>query len=929
MSNKKLVLISLILGVFHCSFNVDAQISLPGKPYSYALETNQADSRISLTPKLFILPKILNDEMLLRAAQEESRCENCIDYYGVGIDTYINVKSGNSFPVKGGTIWLVKIESQNSYGLQLHFSAFKLPQKASLFVYNEDRTITLGAFTHVNNHIDNKFATQLISGKSITVEYFEASDNSFEGEVEIDRVIHSFKPWPGEVKSSEFERALPCTIDINCPDEAMFKDIKKAICRISVFDQNNYLAGRASGFLINNMHTIRKPYVLTSWHILSNPNSWNLQDRFDDWIFEFDYEADVCGSTFQPISRQSHQGASVVTGDETLFMSSSGSDYLLLDLQTTTIENWLDVAYLGWDIRPDATYKRTLSIHHPDGDVKKISHDYEAPITVNTYVQNYSIFDRNINPKTDWKINWNKGITMGGSSGSPLMDYGSHLAIGYLRAGTSDCDINGNNVVSGPDYYSRLSNAWNLYNTSLFYYPLGHYLDPYYTNTKILGNYIPNPTIDPPDPGGGGTGALSEWVTIYPGVSMFPTYTLGSFTDSQVMNCEIAPWKVTVGEAHAVKIPLKAGGGKCLRMASGGWSSINHSEVSRAFSFEKDKEYILTLRVYVDRNGDEIKVTLKNNIEYSGTNRNDCGGINGVPPVTRGDQTLMVLDRSKIFRPTGYLNFATYSIKFVPNQDFKFLSISFYTSANDPYDPQNRGLSYAYVDEIYLFEKGDYIDPQSHDNITYNYSSQLEDENCTNESIIFEKDKYGNGVVVPANKIISIASKAIFIKDEFKTSYGADVTFKIDDCISCTDPSNPFGPLEIDKKTSLLRESTSVDQDSLANPDLLYDYSKYTNIYRPIEEDLSEDYPLNLRTTSAKIFAVFPNPASNKIYVKPLFDIAPVHFELLSLSGKILKSGAFNDNFNIDLEDLPENLYILRIYSGKAIETFKISKLNK
>ena len=106
----------------------------------------------------------------------------------------------------------------------------------------------------------------------------------------------------------------------------------------------------------------------------------------------------------------------------TLLANSSGSDFGLLRL-TETIPELYDVNYAGWDATGN-TPSTPVCIHHPSGDIKKITFDYDNASNAGNF----------------WDINsWDDGTTEPGSSGSPLFDGNSHRIVGQLYGGIASC----------------------------------------------------------------------------------------------------------------------------------------------------------------------------------------------------------------------------------------------------------------------------------------------------------------------------------------------------------------------------------------------------------------------------------------------------------------------------------------------------------
>ena len=119
------------------------------------------------------------------------------------------------------------------------------------------------------------------------------------------------------------------------------------------------------------------------------------------------------------------------------------TDFLLCELNATPNPSW-NVTYAGWD-KSGEIPKSGAGIHHPYGDIKKISLDYK-PLVAESFVIG--------EPLNHWLTNWNVGITESGSSGSPLFDQ-NHRVVGQLHGGDSDC-------ISKfmTDFYGKLSASW-------------------------------------------------------------------------------------------------------------------------------------------------------------------------------------------------------------------------------------------------------------------------------------------------------------------------------------------------------------------------------------------------------------------------------------------------------------------------------------
>ncbi|MDD2594048.1 MAG: T9SS type A sorting domain-containing protein, partial [Bacteroidales bacterium] len=180
-------------------------------------------------------------------------------------------------------------------------------------------------------------------------------------------------------------------------------------------------------------------YILTADHCgyESSTNDLNY------WIFYFNYEAGTCNGTTPIYYNHTVTGCTLVAHDN-YGSTNSGSDFFLVKLKNNVPQNY-NPYYNGWSRYTTPISTSGVGIHHPDGDIKKIS-TYQ-----NTLL--YSVYS------THWRVSWvatanGHGITEGGSSGSPLFNSSGKI-IGTLTSGTTSCDN-----LNGSDYYGKFSYHW-------------------------------------------------------------------------------------------------------------------------------------------------------------------------------------------------------------------------------------------------------------------------------------------------------------------------------------------------------------------------------------------------------------------------------------------------------------------------------------
>ena len=94
--------------------------------------------------------------------------------------------------------------------------------------------------------------------------------------------------------------------------------------------------------------------------------------------------------------------------------------------------------FSGWTSAARVPETDILGVHHPDGDIKKVSFDRFLARDTNT-----AIGDQAVNSAL--RVAWLQGVTEGGSSGSGLLTLGNsgYQLRGGLFGGSSQCDQNG------------------------------------------------------------------------------------------------------------------------------------------------------------------------------------------------------------------------------------------------------------------------------------------------------------------------------------------------------------------------------------------------------------------------------------------------------------------------------------------------------
>lgn len=428
-------------------FNSYAQISAGGEPVSFSKKTLSENFEVKSMPML--------DIAAIEAAESARGDEPRPYKFGELIPVTISLEnSGTWEELRYGRLWRVGIKAEGAFTLNFIFNQFYIPEGGKFFIYNSEKDYILGAFTSFNNRDDARFATDIVKGEMAVLEYYEPNDVRGQGKIQLETVTHGYKDLFHVLDGNSPLGSGSCNNDINCPEWTDWQDDKRAV-GIMLSGGNGF----CTGTMVVDVPQSGTPYFLSANHCMGgNPSNW---------VFRFNYEHITCNQSAVP-TPQSISGA-------TLRANWSTSDFALLQLNNTPPANY-NVYYAGWTNDGLAATQAT-GIHHPSGDVKKISRENSTLTSSgwggpgNSHWQNPG---------------WDDGVTEGGSSGSGLWDQ-NHRLVGQLHGGASAC---GNPANQLWDQYGKFSVSWNGNNTNST--RLKNWLDPNSTGAVTADGWDPN-----------------------------------------------------------------------------------------------------------------------------------------------------------------------------------------------------------------------------------------------------------------------------------------------------------------------------------------------------------------------------------------------------------------------------------------------------
>ena len=450
-----------------------SQLRIPGTPIPFS-------GSIDRNEMTYLLPPLhpLEEAAFLQEEQEQ-RARIKVGRFAV--ERPLDLDPGGSGTWESGEgirIWRALVISPGARSLGLVFHPFRLEKGVRLMVYDPAMAHVKGAFTDLNNKSNGVFAVGHVPGDQVVVELQVPGNLDSYGELALRSVSHAFRPVAvRETQDGRFGLSGDCEIDIACSEGDAWQSEKRSVVRI--FTSTQY----CTGVVINNTAMDGDPLILTAKHCIDREYYAN------ESVIVFNYESPSCFGEDGSIDDISRSGAELLAVGDSI-------DFSLIRLSETLPDDY-KVSFAGWDLgQPD---DGTTVIHHPEGDVKKISFDFEAPEATSDPSDIPSSFWEFLPHSFWWVKQWDVGSTEPGSSGSPLFNR-YHRVMGLLSFGGAQCgdslgyDAENDRVIfskegNEDDFFTRLSVAWD-------YDPdpagsLKSWLDPLGTGQTLLDTFDP------------------------------------------------------------------------------------------------------------------------------------------------------------------------------------------------------------------------------------------------------------------------------------------------------------------------------------------------------------------------------------------------------------------------------------------------------
>ena len=432
--------------------------TLPAQPTAFT----RAVSSLEFTEPVVPEPVDLNEVLTEDIEREESSGP-----YSFAVSRQVSIT-----PQTGGLweeidnetlLWRLPIASPDAVSLSLGFSRYFMPPGGRMYIYSADESRVIGPFTKDDNKETGQLWTPIIPSDAIIVEVSIPAAQVPELELELTTINHGYRDL-NLISYYGVGDSQWCQRNAACSEGKPWRDqIRSVALYQTTYKGRSYLC---TGSLVNNTAEDDKPYFLTSFGCFDANQNRIPDDRrraAESMVIYWNFQSPTCDSYTVSLNH-SQSGATYVAGYWK-------SDFVLVELDQKPSPAF-NVYYAGWD-RSDSAPSSGAAIHHPNGDIKKISVE-NNPLSTVALTKTNSDF----NYGTYFMVDaWDVGIMAESSSGAPLFNSDRRI-VGQFKSGNSACGT------PGPDYFGPFYRSWSEGRTRNK--SLGCRLDPLGTDVMFL-----------------------------------------------------------------------------------------------------------------------------------------------------------------------------------------------------------------------------------------------------------------------------------------------------------------------------------------------------------------------------------------------------------------------------------------------------------
>ncbi|WCM93881.1 serine protease [Acidovorax sp. NCPPB 2350] len=342
----------------------------------------------------------------------------------------------------GARVAAVSFSSEGAYGVRLGLLVRQMPPDAVVRIYRQDHPTV--AYEIAGREILAVVARNLAAGDTSDAARTWWSPDPGAGEatleielpagvpasaldVAVPMLSHVFEdlslPREGSVSQEAINDATACNLDATCYDE--YADQRNAVARMTFVEGGRLRL--CTGTLLNDRDATRTPYFITANHCISTQTVASTLQT--DWFFR----SPTCNS------RMLSASAAVRTGGATLLYASGDTDTAFLRLNEAPPPG---AVFAAWDAGPQSLSAAVTGIHHPRGDLQKISFgSIMGTLSCQGDVDSMICDSATGDAAAFYDVGFTQGTVQTGSSGSAIFRGGRLIGTLYGFSGNGACTV--------------------------------------------------------------------------------------------------------------------------------------------------------------------------------------------------------------------------------------------------------------------------------------------------------------------------------------------------------------------------------------------------------------------------------------------------------------------------------------------------------
>ncbi len=357
----------------------------------------------------------------------------------------------------GGQVAAVRIQADDAVALRLGVRVYELPAGAVLRAFGASGGGAVGAAearavlarNYEQGDLSEAASTYwlpIVHGSDATLQV-ELPPGVDPAQVQIAMPVVSHLwalPVSGDTRAGQ-QRSGSDTCEQDAVCSPQFDAEARSVAKLVFSDGGRSVL--CSGSLMADVDRTGRPFLITANHCIGNQTQASSLQTY--WF----YRSSACNSGAESTATVQR------TGGADLLYTSSVQDLTLLELTPPTARPPAGTVHAGSLVGAAALGSPVVGLHHPSGDLLKVS-EGSTRGAFNCTLQagdTISCQSTSAGGSSHWSVGWSRGITESGSSGSPLfVGVGSNrYFVGQLSGGGSSCSNPG-----ASDYYGRFDRAY-------------------------------------------------------------------------------------------------------------------------------------------------------------------------------------------------------------------------------------------------------------------------------------------------------------------------------------------------------------------------------------------------------------------------------------------------------------------------------------